>query len=383
MYATYLERVLAEKRARQAYRELRLSEGIDFCSNDYLGLAHDTAFQQRIADWIVSHHLSHGSTGSRLLSGAYAFLDEVEQYIAGFHQVPAALIFASGYMANLSLMSALPVRGDLVLYDQFIHASLRDGLRMSFAHHRAFAHNDMQQLEELLKKARERHPRQRIFVVVESVYSMDGDQPDLLRLTALCEQQEAALIVDEAHAIGVMGLRGEGLVTSLGLSEKCFARVVTFGKALGAHGAAILGSELLRQYLINMARPLIYSTALPPAALAAVYLAYQQIPNMEPQRKHLQHLSAYWQQQMHAQEPFFSPIQVVRIPGNARVKACAQYLQAAGFDVRPILHPTVPRGEERLRIVLHSFNTEAEVAILAYTLKEWQEKQLHDEADNR
>ena len=383
MYAAYLERILAEKIARQAYRALRPSEGIDFCSNDYLGLARDKVFQQRIGAWIVAHQLSHGSTGSRLLSGAYPFLDEVEQYVARFHQAPAALIFSSGYMANLALMSAIPARGDLVLYDQFIHASLRDGLRMSFAHHRAFAHNDIQQVDELLKKQRERYPGQRIFVVVESVYSMDGDQPDLARLAAVCEQYEAALLVDEAHAVGVMGLRGEGLVTSLGLSEKCFARVVTFGKALGAHGAAILGSELLRQYFINTARPLIYSTALPPAALAAVYLAYQQIPDMHMQREHLRRLALCWQQQMKTREQFFSPIQVVRIPGNARVKACAQYLQAAGFDVRPILHPTVPRGEERLRIVLHSFNTESEVIALAQKLREWQEDPLHDEDDNR
>ncbi|PJJ75669.1 8-amino-7-oxononanoate synthase [Thermoflavifilum aggregans] len=383
MYTAYLERFLAEKKAQQAYRELRLAEGIDFCSNDYLGLARDKDFQQHITEWIAAHHLGHGSTGSRLLSGAYALLDEVEQYIAQFHQTPAALIFSSGYMANLALMSAIPQRGDLVLYDQLIHASLRDGLRMSFARHRAFAHNDLHQLEELLQKERAHHPHQRIFVVAESIYSMDGDQPDLVQLTSICEQYEAALLIDEAHAVGVIGPKGEGLVQFMGVTEKCFARVVTFGKALGAHGAAILGSELLRQYLINTARPLIYSTALPPASLAAVYLAYQQIPEMHEQRRYLQHLAACWQQQMQVHSQRFSPIQIVRIPGNARVKACAQQLQAAGFDVRPILHPTVPAGEERLRIVLHSFNTEQEVMALTQKLNEWLNAEHQEDAGKR
>lgn len=383
MYAAYLERFLAEKKAQHAYRELRQAKGIDFCSNDYLGLAHDISFQQHIAEWIATHHLSHGSTGSRLLSGEYMFMDEVEQAVASFHQVPAALIFSSGYMANLALMSAIPQRGDLVLYDQWIHASLRDGLRLSFARHRAFAHNDLQQLEMLLQKTRADDPQQRIFVVVESVYSMDGDQPDLVALSRLCEQYEAAWLVDEAHAVGVMGSRGEGLVQSCGISDKCFARVVTFGKALGAHGAAILGSELLRQYLINTARPLIYSTSLPPAALAAIYLGYQKIPEMGEHRRHLQHLCTCWQQSMQEHAKGFSPIQIVRIPGNARVKACAQHLQAAGFDVRPILYPTVPAGEERLRIVLHSFNSEAEVISLAQTIRDWLENHPGEDAASR
>ncbi|MCL6525033.1 MAG: 8-amino-7-oxononanoate synthase [Thermoflavifilum sp.] len=371
MYAAYFEQWLAERKQQDAFRQLQHPQGIDFCSNDYIGLAHDPVFQESITHWIAQHRLSHGSTGSRLLSGHHPFYDQVEQAIADFHQASSALIFASGYMANLALMSALPQRGDWVLYDQLIHASLRDGLRMSLAHHRSFPHNDLDTLEKLLQQIRAQHGQKRIWVVVESVYSMDGDQPNLIDLSRLCQHYAAALIVDEAHAVGVIGQKGEGLVQMQGLAQACLARIVTFGKALGAHGAAVLGEEWLKQYLLNAARPQIYSTALPPATLAAIYLAYQQIPAMQAQRAHVANLSALFRQQMSLPTSPITPIQAIRIPGNSHVKACGRHLQAAGFDVRPILHPTVPRGEERLRVVLHSFNSETEVMGLTQALHEW------------
>ncbi|HEV2355748.1 MAG TPA: aminotransferase class I/II-fold pyridoxal phosphate-dependent enzyme, partial [Puia sp.] len=312
--------------------------------------------------------LGHGSMGSRLLAGNYPLIEEAERQLASFHAAPAAMLFNSGYDANLGVLSCVPQRGDIILYDQLSHASIRDGIRLSFAQSFPFLHNDCGDLERRLKSAS--GTGRRIFVATESVFSMDGDLAPLENIVGLCRSFSAHLILDEAHATGVIGEQGEGLAQQLGLHGACLARVHTFGKAVGCHGAVVLGSVTLRQYLINFCRPLIYSTALPPVAVRAIADAYRLFPGMTVERERLRALVG----QFHAAPVAYrrlessTPIQVVMVPGNTAARALATRLQAAGLDVRPILYPSVPRGTERLRIVIHAFNTAEEVDRLTTTL---------------
>ncbi len=284
-------------------------------------------------------------------------------FIAGFHEAEAGLIFNSGYDANLGLLSAVPQRGDTILYDQLCHASIRDGMRLSFAHAFSFAHNDVPALEQRLRGARGELARGNLFVVTESVFSMDGDQAPLAAIAVLCRRYNAHLIVDEAHATGFVGVKGEGLVQTLGLQKECFARVHTFGKAVGCHGAIVLGSHKLRDFLINFSRSLIYTTALPETSVQAIRIAYTIFPGMDRERDQLQSLIDRFQQAPLAWQKLNSrtPIQIVIVPGNQAVRKLAEKLQSARLDVRPIRYPTVPKGSERLRIVLHSFNMRDEV----------------------
>ena len=378
----FLEKKLGERRRQNAFRQLRLPDGkTDFCSNDYLGIATRGLIEQHLAaedlrlasggpdqnsgqPGIASLH--HGSGGSRLLAGNYSLIEETEKTLADFHEAPAALIFNSGYDANLGLLSCVPQRGDTVLYDYLSHASIRDGIRLSFAQAHSFLHNDCRDLEKKLQAA-----KGNIFVVTESVFSMDGDQAPLQEMAGLCRQYGAFLVVDEAHATGVIGKKGEGLVQELGLQDDCFARVHTFGKAVGCHGAIVLGSSLLRDYLINFSRSFIYTTALPETSVQAIRTAYALFPGMEPERQHLRALIAHFQQAALGFERLNSrtPVQVVIVPGNEAVKELAGQLQSRGLDVRPILYPTVPKGGERLRIVLHAFNTIAELDTLIVELE--------------
>lgn len=361
----FLQKKLNERQEQNAFRRLQLPQGkTDLCSNDYLGIVHNRLIEKQLGEGGHSAY-RHGSTGSRLLAGNYALVEETEKMLAAFHEAGAGLIFNSGYDANLGLLSCVPQRGDTIIYDYLSHASLRDGIRLSFAQSFSFKHNDLADLEKRLQAA-----TGTLFVVTESVFSMDGDMAPLTEISALCQQYGAHLIVDEAHATGVVGVKGEGLVQQLNLQSACFARVHTFGKAVGCHGAIILGSERLRNYLVNFCRSFIYSTSLPEASVAAIRCAYQLFPQMHKERAHLQQLIDTFQQAPIAWEKLVSgtPIQIVIIPGNDPVKKVAGALQAAGLDVRAILYPTVPAGKERLRIVLHAFNTMEEVQQVMDTL---------------
>lgn len=364
---SFLTRLLDERREQQSLRELRLpGDKVDFCSNDYLGLARNAAVREHIHTLMEERHPAHGSTGSRLLAGNYEWIESVEKDLAAFHGAAAGLLYNSGYDANLGVFSCLGRKGDTIIYDQLIHASIRDGVRLSAAQSFSFAHNEVADLEKKLK-----HGSGNIFVAVESVYSMDGDLAPLAAIAAICEQYGAHLIVDEAHATGIIGNRGEGLVQHLGLTNACFARIHTFGKAVGCHGAVVLGPGILRDYLINFSRSFIYTTSLPPAALAAIEAGYATFPYMQAEREQLSALIAQFRAGMANTEllPGTTPIQAVLTRGNEHTRSIAQRLQQAGLDVRPILHPTVPKGSERLRIVLHSFNTPAEVAHLIKVLQ--------------
>ncbi|WP_421828135.1 aminotransferase class I/II-fold pyridoxal phosphate-dependent enzyme [Larkinella sp.] len=364
--------LLEKRREAGLLRHLKKPENLlDFCSNDYLGLARSVALRDTIAQAVASHPTwLNGATGSRLLAGNSALAEELETEIAAFHDAEAALIFNSGYDANIGLLACLPQRGDTLLTDELIHASMIDGARLSVANRFKFRHNDLEDLENRLKRA-----TGAVYVAIESVYSMDGDLAPLAEIAGLCERYEAALMVDEAHATGVFGVSGTGLVQALGLQNRVFARIHTFGKALGVHGAAVVGSAALRDFLINFARSFVYSTALPPHSLLAIQSVYRFLPQNQPLIDRLQVLRTYFQQQIQERLPHTewtsaeSPILGLIVPGNDACRAVAAQLQQAGFDVRPIVSPTVPAGRERLRICLHAFNSESEIDSLVQTLK--------------
>jgi len=359
MSEDFLSRILEEKSSANAFRSLRLSGSqADYVSNDYLGIVKNGLIEDLLRD----SHFNHGSTGSRLLAGNYPLIEETEKEIARFHNSPAALIFNSGYDANFGLLASVARKGDLIIYDKLSHASIRDGIRQSFAESLSFAHNDLGELERKLKKGKSNS-----FVITESVFSMDGDMAPLAEMAVLCEKYKAHLIVDEAHATGVIGKRGEGLVQHLKLQDKCFARIHTFGKALGCHGAVILGSQTLRNFLINFCRPFIYSTAIPPASVAAIQASYKIFPGMDKERQTISNLITLFDQNGFKKSA--TPIQCFIMPGNEKIKQAAQHLLDNNLDARPILYPTVPKGEERLRIALHSFNTVEETIRLISALK--------------
>ncbi|WP_442587753.1 aminotransferase class I/II-fold pyridoxal phosphate-dependent enzyme [Pedobacter sp. AW31-3R] len=364
MKATLLmEKKLQFRKDDFACRKLQVvSNLIDFSSNDYLGLSRSETLHQQIKESTSKKGKAKlGSTGSRLITGNTAYAEELEEEIAAIHQEENGLIFNSGYAANMALFSCLPQKGDTILTDEYIHASVIDGARLSFARRIKFRHNDLDDLEKKLSSL-----EGIVYVAVESVYSMEGDSPDLLAVMKLCQTYQAQLIVDEAHAFGVLGT---GLVDQLGLQGQVFARIITFGKALGLHGAIIVGPQLLKDYLINFARPLIYSTALPLDSLIAIKTAYNFMLSQKDLQRDLLRKSELFVNHMPPQSLLFSTrnptaIQCVFISGNIQVRMLSDTLQHAGFDVRPILSPTVPAGKERLRICLHLHNTDEEILSL-------------------
>jgi 8-amino-7-oxononanoate synthase len=359
----FIKERLAERQQAGSYRSLKPeNQLVDFCSNDYLGFARSPVLKNNIADELLKHSDKTGSTGSRLISGNLAYTEQLEQIIAAQFNADAALLFNSGYDANVGLLSSLPQRGDTIITDELIHASVIDGSRLSHANRYTFKHNDLDALEAKLKNA-----KGTCYVVTESVFSMDGDTPPLADMLNLVEQYGANLIVDEAHAAG---LYQTGIITQLGLEQRVFARVVTFGKAFGCHGALVLGSTALRQYLINFARSFIYTTAAPLHQLAAIKMACNLLTHSENEIALLKSNIDLFKQQLSVNNTSQlicsdSAIQCVLLNSNERAQQAAAYLQAQGFDVRAILSPTVAQGSERLRICLHAYNKTDEIKQLA------------------
>ena len=368
-----LKTKLEQREANKGLRTLPFSKGlIDFASNDYLGFAYSETIFKATHQYLLDNNIKiNGATGSRLLSGNHSLYQTTETFIANFHQSETALIFNSGYDANVGFFSAVPQRNDVILYDELCHASIRDGIQMSHAKSFKFRHNDFEDLEKLIIKFQQpetRNPKpETIFIVTESVFSMDGDCPDFEQLVILSEKHKAYLVVDEAHALGIFGKQGEGVVQSLGLQNKVFARIMTFGKGLGCHGAAILGSSELNSYLVNFARSFIYTTGLSPHSVATIFIAYKQLEVEQIAMKTLKKNISHFNQEKNrlGLKPLFvyskSAIQCAIIPGNESVKNIAKQLQEKGFDIKPILSPTVPEGQERLRFCLHSYNSETEI----------------------
>lgn len=360
-----LQQKLITRQDQGTYRQLKTNQAqIDFCSNDYLGLARSKAVKhwvtkeaEQFSDYLL------GATGSRLLSGNHPVYELLESQLATFHQAEAALLFNSGYVANLGIFSAVPQRGDTIFYDEASHASIKEGIRLSLAKAYSFKHNSLEDLSRKFK-----HATGNVYVAVESIYSMDGDQAPLLELAAFCEQQGAYLIVDEAHSNGLFGLKGEGLVVEQNLTSKVFARIMTFGKAIGSHGAAIVGSTALREYLINFSRPFIYSTALPLHNILAIKGAYSFLPSLQTERQHLKELSAYLNQKLATATGFFlkkpGPINAIFSENVVQLKKISEQLLKNNIDVRPVFSPTVLVGKERLRVIIHAYNTREQVDLL-------------------
>jgi 8-amino-7-oxononanoate synthase len=356
---SFMRKKLDERKLNAAFRSLKAGGNqVDFFSNDYLGIAskeftNDTS--------VFNPFQRNGSTGSRLLAGHSVEASSLEDWIQTTFNAEAALVFNSGFDANLGLMSTLPGRNDTVFYDSLVHASLREGIRLSPCKAYSFQHNDA---DDLRKKAA--LSQGIVYVVIESVYSMDGDEPKLADFIEVCKEFGWHLIVDEAHGLGIRGESGKGSSFDLSNSEDVFARVLTFGKAAGFHGAAVLGSKVLIDFLVNFCRPFIYSTALPPSDYKKLQQLLKYLIAAEKERKQLNLLVEQFRKWQLTQTNFnfissLSPIQNLLVPGNAEVSKLAEYLQLNGYDVRPIKNPTVPVGSERLRIILHSYNTTAEL----------------------
>lgn len=363
----HLSGLLNERRSKGLFRSLKQQyPSIDFSSNDYLGFSHSNLLISELREF---KDMGAGSTGSRLISGNSPAFDETEAQIAAFHNAEAALIFNSGYDANVGLLSSVPQKNDLVLSDELIHASIYDGIRLSYARHYKFRHNDLEDLSGLL--ARHSGKFTNIYIAVESVYSMDGDFAPLRGIVELCHKHGAYLIVDEAHAIGVFGGQGRGLCQQLGIEADCFARVYTYGKAMGCHGAAVLGSSLLRDYLVNFARSFIYTTAMPGHSLQMIAAAYRLLHSTDAIGRLRDNIS-YFNEGIKSDEAFIpseSAIHCRIIPGNDKVQAAEEQLAAVDLFAKSIKSPTVKQGEERIRFCLHAFNTKAEIDLLLRTLK--------------
>lgn len=347
----------------------------DFFSNDYLSLAHSEELEY-LAQGILADHkpvASHGATGARLLSGNSTLAHETEQLLATSLQAEACLLFNSGYVANLGMLQALVSRHDVVLYDQLIHASLREGLRLGLGRNISFRHQDLNHLESLLQRWQEPTAKAGgvVWVLVESLYSMDGDFCPLASLVPLCERYGAAIMLDEAHSTGIMGPGGGGMAVALGLQDRIAVRMHSFGKGPGVHGAVVAGSRELVHYLINFSRAFIYTTMLPAHSLATIMASFQLLQDATIMQQelllrinHWQRLAVNEQQRGQLVSSNAGPIQWISTPGNVQAKAVAHQLQQLGFQVRPVLAPTVPVGEERLRICLHLHNPIAELEAL-------------------
>lgn len=345
---------LKKRKDNHTFRTLKLfnKNQKDFFSNDYLGYAKDKKAS-----------FSEGSTGSRLISGTHETHISLENFIAEFHKSEASLLFNSGYDANLGFFSCIPQKEDIILYDEFIHASIRDGMRLSLAKHYRFKHNDLDDLE---KKIRQQENKD-IYVVIEAVYSMDGDSLDIKRLKKLVQKYSFYLIIDEAHSLGVYGEKGEGLSQLHHLEKDCFARLYTFGKALGCHGAAWVGSQDLIDYLINFARSFIYTTALPPSSAQEIHNQYLMMKEDHKVREKLKENIFYYQEIIKKRklEGMFSlndsPIQSFFSQDKVFLMKISNKLNQEKYNIKPIYAPTVPEKRERLRISLHSFNSFEEI----------------------
>lgn len=359
-----IDKKLKSQAERNLLRTLRVMPPHlrDFTSNDYLGLARCGELAHRIRERL-DNDLQNGSGGSRLLSGNSHPAEETEQFLAGVAKAGSALLFNSGFMANVGVLSSIPGRGDTIFYDEHAHASIKDGIRLSLADRYSFRHNDLDDLRNKLNRR-----RGIAYIVIESVYSMDGDESPLDDLVNLAADYNAVIILDEAHSTGTYGPRGGGLALARGLQDKIPVRILTFGKAMGVHGACVCCPAKVRDFLINFSRPFIYTTALPAHSVAAILCSFQYLEENEQLRDALRSRIVLFRTHYREETGSDSAIQPIRVGGNERTRAAAAHLQSLGYDVRPVLSPTVKEGTERLRICLHVFNGKSDIIALAAEL---------------
>ena len=359
---------LAALAARARLRELRPREGVDFASNDYLALASEPRLRRAIERALASG-VPIGSGGSRLLRGNAPEHELLEAEAARFFKCESALFFANGYGANSALVSTLPAKGDLIVYDRLVHASAHEGMRLSRADQVVAEHNDPQSFADAIARWRSKGGTGRVWLLVESLYSMDGDQAPLDDLIALADAQDGVLLVDEAHATGVFGPDGRGLAAHLDGRENVIA-LRTCGKALGCEGALVCGPRVVTDFLVNRGRGFIFSTAPSPLLAAATREALRILVDEPERRQNLHALVS------HAEEALVplgasaagSQILPLVLGEDACTMNVARRLQEAGFDVRGIRPPTVPTGTSRLRISLTLNASKEDVSALASTL---------------
>lgn len=352
----FLKDKLDERINEGKLRQLRTGlSGVDFVSNDYLGLARNERLAASIEErYSAIDFLGNGGTGSRLLSGNHPLYTELEAYLKTLFQSEAVLVFNSGYAANQGLVSAVAHKGDTVLYDQLSHVCLKEGAWLSRATTHAFEHNDPEALERHLKLV-----KGRCFVVTETLFSMDGDFAPIGELLEVCERYGAHLIVDEAHSTGVYGRNGNGWLLEQGFADRIFARVYTFGKAMGLHGACVAGSQILIDYLINFGRTFIYTTSLPPHSILAVQVAFEFLAEHPELQENLKNKIIHFRTLIDT--PSQTAIHPIMVSGNEQARTLMNHLLAKGFDARAILSPTVPPGAERIRVCLHVHNSLEEI----------------------
>jgi len=369
-----LQQELNRLKAREQYRELFKPEvRIDFWSNDYLGLTRCIT-QGEDRDGISLEGLiktvQGGGAGSRLVSGNHSIFGEFESFLAGFHRAEGALIFNSAYAANLGVLSSLLSRHDTIIFDSLCHASMRDGIRLGDARSFHFAHNDC---DDLLRKLQ--HARGSVLIAIESLYSMDGDYAPLSEILPIARSFGAEVFVDEAHSTGIRGPGGAGWVVEEGGDDQVFARLHGWGKAVGSHGACVVGPAVLREWLINKARSFIYTTAFPPGHILLLWKQYQKMIRAHHERALLWERVAYLRKGLLALaservigDPR-SPIIGVIFGSSSNTMESARYLRSYGFGIGAIRSPTVPAGSERIRLCVHSYNTESEIDELLFHME--------------
>ena len=325
---------------------------LNLSSNDYLGLANDAAFRGEFLSRVQDTRL--GATGSRLMTGNTLPYADFEQQLERTYGLPA-LVFGSGYHANTGVLPALVSSGDLVLADRLVHASILDGVLASKADFQRYRHNDYEHLETLLARNRSRY--RYVWIVSETIFSMDGDRADLARLVDLKNRYEALLYLDEAHSIGTDGEDGLGMCRQAGVLEQVDVAVFPMGKAMASHGAFVLAKRSLRDYLVNTSRPMIFSTALPPVCVAWSAFVFSRMQSMAPERERLQHNSAQLREGLRGMGYRVlgqSHILPVVFGDNEAVLRASAQLRAQGIWATAIRYPTVPRGEARIRLSVSS-----------------------------
>lgn len=349
-------------------RALTPRRGIDFASNDYLAMSSSprlaTAVQKAIARGVPL-----GSGGSRLLRGNDPEHEALEEDAARFFGCESALFFSAGYAANVALLSTLPQRGDLIVYDELVHASMHEGLRLTRATSISASHNDAQSFDDAAREWRAQGNTGRIWLAFETLYSMDGDMAPVADMARVAERHDAVMLIDEAHATGVFGPDGRGLAAGLdGRPDTIVLR--TCGKALGCEGALVLGPRVVRDFLVNRGRPFIFSTAPSPLVCAAVREALHMLADEPQRREDLRNLVTHAERVLapHGAHATGSQILPLILHEDARTMAVAAALQTKGFDVRGIRPPTVPQGTSRLRISLTLNATREDVDALGAAL---------------
>ncbi|RWB28242.1 MAG: 8-amino-7-oxononanoate synthase [Mesorhizobium sp.] len=352
-------------------RTLSARAGLDFSSNDYLGLAASKRLGDAVAA-AIARGTPVGATGSRLLRGNAPEHEELEADAATFFGAERALFFGGGYIANFALLTALPQKGDLLVLDELAHASMHEGARAGRAEFVLAAHNDVDAVEDAIKHWRAEGGTGRVWIAVDSLYSMDGDRAPMAGLITLADQHEAFIIVDEAHATGVCGPGGRGLAAAFEGRDNIVA-LHTCGKALGASGALVTAPRTLCDYLVNRCRPFIYATAPSPLMAVAVREALAMLSEEPMRRIRLQEIIAFTGRLLAERcgvVPSGSQIQPFVIGDVGRTMAVAAGLQARGFDIRGIRPPTVPEGTSRLRISLTLNVDEADISAMVEALVE-------------